>query len=111
MAMKEHGEAFVEKDVGMENFKEEMLGSLMKFGTMAATMETTMMLTILEFKMDAVLTVGFSLAIHVLDKMERHLFATQLWSEQLSVAQPICTVGKQFRQQFAETVLLKHRPH
>ena len=58
MAMKEHGEAFVEKDVGMENFKEEILDFQMKFGTTVVMMETMMTFQMMVLRMGALPHVG-----------------------------------------------------
>lgn len=81
----------------------------MKFGTMDVMMATMMTQIDLEFKMDVILLAGYSLVIHVLDKMERLHFAILIQLELPFVVLQICFVDMLFKLQLVEMVLLKHK--
>lgn len=73
--MKELGAVSVERDAETENFKEEILERVKKFGIMDVMMGIMIILIRMVIKMDVMKTVGFNQILNVLDKMEKLHFA------------------------------------
>lgn len=77
--MKELGAVSVERDAETENFKEEILERVKRFGTMDVMMGIMIMLIKMVIKMDVMKTVGFNQILNALDKMEKLHFAILKW--------------------------------